>query len=446
MQELLLARSFIAARGARRPHASYLVSALAVALGTSFLVLTLGVYDSYVQKLETITWSVYPHLLVFERPAKGQGGAPAAPIAPTVDGDLCRRICRGDPLGPEPGAGRPIDLPAIDRLSEIQVELSEAGLAGRAAPLILEEKDLLCRFRAGAGEVIEMRNLRILGIETAAGRLVPEVDLFVPRELVARLGQGPGVILSRELARSMFGDAEASGETLSVRRPGAEPLDLTVEGTFSLGFHTISRNMLVASLATAQELLGVDGRASYFGVALEDPYASGAAVEKLRRPLRRRSLSVSDWTKIAAGDFSNIQLFRWILIVVLGLSFVITGLSIRNTLAIITVERRRQIGILRALGLRNASIRRIFLAIALSIGLAGAVPGLFAGSLSSLYFGHWLDQALSDVLPVHGVEMSLQPAAMAQVLVLVLLSCAVTALLSVGRALELDPVTCLIAE
>ena len=72
--------------------------------------------------------------------------------------------------------------------------------------------------------------------------------------------------------------------------------------------------------------------------------------------------------------------------------------------------------------------------------------GLLAGSLLSLYFGHWLDQRLMDLLPLYGVEVTFQPAALLQILVLVLATCLVTARLSVDRALQLDPVSCLIAE
>lgn len=452
MKELLLARSFIASPRGRGLHGSFVVSTVAVVIGASFLVLTMGVYDSYVEKLETITWSVYPHILVFERQQNGSGPAVAGTTEPGAEDEICLRICRGETLLSDRSGdgGRGAQLPSTERLADLRAVLDDGGRTAHAhaAPLILDEDDFLCRFQRGAGSVSEVRHLRVLGVEAAASSPVPEVDRFVSPELLARLGDagGPAVILSEELARSFFGDAEAAGRSLEILRPEAAPLRLEVLGTFALGFHTISRNMLIASLATAQSLLEIEGKASYFGVALDDAYASRATLERLRPGLRRHELTATDWTAIAGGDFSNIRLFRWILLLVLGMSFVITALSIRNTLTILTVERRQQIGILRALGLRDASIRMVFLLIALAIGVAGSLVGLALGSSLSLYFGHWLDQRLIDLLPVHGVEMSLQPGAMLEVLALVLASCAVTALFSVNRALELDPVACLTAE
>ena len=66
MKELLLARSFIWSQSDHKIQTSYLISILGVVLGVTFLILTIGVYDSYVKKLEAIAFSVYPHVLVFD--------------------------------------------------------------------------------------------------------------------------------------------------------------------------------------------------------------------------------------------------------------------------------------------------------------------------------------------------------------------------------------------
>ncbi len=453
MKELLLARSFVWSQTENKVHGSYLISVLGVVLGVTFLILTVGVYDSYVKKLETITFSVYPHILVLD----GQNGRPGAaqpattPVDPRrVENERCHRICRGQRvLNPDQaeGADRTADLPSTARLSDLEGILGELTGSSQASPLIMDEADFKCRFERGPQAFFEVRRLRLLGIEPLHGRYVPQVDLFVPGELLRRLnGASHSVILSEALAQSLFATTDVAGRAITIDRPGEAPVELRVLGSFSLGFHSISKNMAITSIATAQSLLGMEGKASYFGITLEDPYSSKQALEQLRGRLRSRSFQGSDWMSIASGDFQSIRLFRWILFLVLGMSFVITGLNIRNTLTIMTLERRRQIGILRALGLRDGSIRGVFVLIAVSIGLVGSLIGLLTGSSLSLYFGRWLDHKLMDFLPIHGVEMSFHPEAMLEVLGLVLLICLVTALLSVNRALQLDPVSCLIEE
>ena len=74
MKEFLLARSFLASARGRGLHGSFLISVVAVAIGSSFLILTLGVYDSYAAKLETIAWSIYPHVMVFDDAGGARGG------------------------------------------------------------------------------------------------------------------------------------------------------------------------------------------------------------------------------------------------------------------------------------------------------------------------------------------------------------------------------------
>ena len=450
MKELLLTRSFLRSQTGRGIHSSFLISAAAVALGVTFLILTVGVYDSYVKKLETITFSVYPHILVLdERTAAGNGeAASSGPVAAWTDAERCQRICAGQTiLNPQAAGANGTRRAALARLADLRSTLGSETSSLHAAPMIMEERDFRCRFERQQSAVEEVRTLRIFGIDPRADRIVPQVDLFLPDGLLDRLeGEGAPVILSRDLARSLFGSEDAVGRTITVDRPGTSAMTLTVVGSFALGFHTISGNMVIASIATAQAVMEMEGEASYFGITLEDPYRSQSTLERLRGSLRRSSFNASDWMSIAAGDFQSIRLFRWILFLVLGMSFVITGLSIRNTLSILTLERRRQIGILRALGLRDASIRGVFLLLALAIGVSGSLFGLVCGSWLSLGFGRWLDRELAGILPIHGVEMTFHPAAMVQVLALVLLVCAVTALVAVRRALDLDPVHCLIEE
>ncbi len=452
MKELLLARSFIWSQTEDKVHASYLVSVVGVVVGVTFLILTVGVYDSYVKKLETITFSVYPHILVLD----GQRGGDAAPSAPApvnprqAEKERCDRICQGQRiLNPDQAESAGADdVTSASRLRVLEEVVGELETRAEVAPLIMAERDFSCRFESGAGQSTQVQRFRVLGVQPTTGLYVPQVDLFVPRRLLGRLADAgrPSVIVSEALADSLFATTEVAGRTITIDGIGENPLVLTVLGSFSLGFHSISRNMVITSIATAQTLLDMQGKASYFGISLRDPYTSRRALAQLRGRLRRQSFRASDWMSIAGGDFASIRLFRWILFLVLGMSFIITALSIRNTLTIMTVERQRQIGILRALGLRDVSIRAVFVLIAVSIGLLGSLIGLLLGSVLSLHFGHWLDEKLVGFLPIHGVEMTFHPVAMAQVLSLVLLVCLITALLSVNRALHLDPVTCLTEE
>lgn len=492
--EWTLARAFVGMGGSGRLHSSFVVSIVGVLLGVAFLVLTLGVYDSYVDKLETIAFALYPHVLLVDgqrlddtsedpRPgdieaetadsASDAPGSTAEAVAPRppdatelAANEVCDRICGGKiVLGAERGVAASAGIRVtMARFAELEQALGLAGsvdseTAAVVAPVILEEGEMALSPVPGTAtaetgvqasrrnpERLPTRPVRVLGIDPGVSRLVPRVDLVLAPEQIERLKHEPGtVFLASALWQNIF-DAGAAPEHLRFESPEAAPIDLPLGGQFELGFHAVAHNLLITSLDTARSILDLGDEASYVGIALENPYRSRNYLDAMGGVFDRVDFRATDWTGVAGGDFESIRLFRWILFLVLGLSFLITALGIRNALAILTLERRRQIGILRALGSRDLSLRLIFLTIACGIGLVGAVPGAVLGSWLGIGFGRWLDQELAGILPLRGVEVVWQPVALGQVLALVLLVCALTSMVAVGRALEFDTVTCLREE
>ena len=79
----------------------------------------------------------------------------------------------------------------------------------------------------------------------------------------------------------------------------------------------------------------------------------------------------------------------------LGLAIVIAILGIVNTLALSVVERRREIGMLRAVGMQRGQVRRTIYLESLLIAVFGAVLGLVLGLVYGSLFTHTLrDQGL----------------------------------------------------
>ena len=477
--EWALARAFVGIGSSGRLHSSFAVSIVGVLLGVAFLVLTLGVYDSYVEKLESIAFTLYPHVLLVDGEAMESSSGNALEtrepttsqiaVAPVSEADapVCDRICGGERvIGAERWTAESTGLRlSLERFQELEHAVREMAKfneqSGAAlAPVVLEEADLSMVPSSGTGsamtelaapsdfnDLAHSRPIRVLGISPGAQVPVPRVDLVLGQgQLEALRGNPSLVFLAAGLGEEIDLSTSNGPAFLRFKRAGALPLDLPVGGQFELGFHAVAHNLLITSVETAQILLGLDGEVSYAGIALEDPYRSSEFVESTAPIFNQIGFRATDWTAIAGGDFESIRLFRWILFLVLGLSFLITALGIRNALAILTLERRRQIGILRALGSRDLSLRLIFLTIACGIGVAGAVPGAILGSWLGVRFGEWLDRELAGLLPIQGVEMTWQPLALGQVLALVLLVCALTSMVAVGRALELDTVTCLREE
>ena len=74
--------------------------------------------------------------------------------------------------------------------------------------------------------------------------------------------------------------------------------------------------------------------------------------------------------------FSILQLF---LAGIAGISLLVAGVGIMNIMVVSLIERTREIGILKALGMKSRTVLSIFLGESVIIGLIGAVLGIIAG-------------------------------------------------------------------
>ena len=239
------------------------------------------------------------------------------------------------------------------------------------------------------------------------------------------LALSPGVLLLSQ------GEAEASalavGDTVDVLLARGTEQSLTVGGiyednqlvgpvlldlTLSSGFTAPTDFVLLLSAA--------DGTDTASLVA-----ASTAATAEFP------SVEVLDQAAFIADAASTIDVVISIINVLLALSVLIAVLGIVNTLALAVLERTRELGLLRAVGLGRRQVRRMVTVEAVIVAVFGALLGIAVGSV----FGVALQRALSDQgitelrFPVSRLVLFVAVAALAGV---------VAALIPARRAARLD--------
>jgi lipoprotein-releasing system permease protein len=179
-----------------------------------------------------------------------------------------------------------------------------------------------------------------------------------------------------------------------------------VTGLFDTGMFEYDNSYVVLSRTTAQRFAGLDSAVTGVEVRLADPWdakAFGAALEsRLGYPYR-----VVDWQSQNASLFSALKLEKLAMGFVVFLICVVAAFNVVGTLTMVVRDKTREIGILLAMGMRRASIRRIFLAQGIFIGLAGTALGAVLGLLlgASVNRGQLIpiDPSIYfiDHLPVH---------------------------------------------
>ncbi|MCL0246688.1 FtsX-like permease family protein [Corynebacterium sp. CCM 8835] len=185
-----------------------------------------------------------------------------------------------------------------------------------------------------------------------------------------------GVILYDEIAKSLelgVGD----NVTLSTI-DGSGSLDVPVLGTYE---EMQAGGPGIVSTAAARELLPVEQMS--LEMILVDA-ADGVASQELGRALEDAMaeylvVQVMSKEKYAGAQANQVDQMLGILYGLLGLAVIIAVLGIINTLALSVTERRREIGMLRALGTQRSQIRRMIYLESVVIALFGAILGAAVG-------------------------------------------------------------------
>jgi len=185
---------------------------------------------------------------------------------------------------------------------------------------------------------------------------------------------GNGVLIGTELAAKL---RVGVGSSLRITTPGGAADLFPVNGIFDLESQPVNESWVIISLARAQILFGLDRGLTEIELQVPDVFSAARWAADLRRSfpgLRWLSWQETNARLLAAlqGQGSSSYIIQ--LFVLLSVT-----LAIASVLAISVVQRSRQIGILKALGMRTRQVGRVFIIQGAVLGFSGSLLGSLAG-------------------------------------------------------------------
>ncbi|HEY7395555.1 MAG TPA: ABC transporter permease [Gemmatimonadaceae bacterium] len=159
-----------------------------------------------------------------------------------------------------------------------------------------------------------------------------------------------------------------------------------VTGVFETGGFDYDNSYIFVSLAAAQRLSRIGNAVS----GIEVKTATRRDAESVGQQLGDRlgaAYRIVDWQQQNSSLFSALKLEKLGMSVILLLIAIVAAFNIISTLIMVVTEKTREIGILRAMGMRARSIRRVFFAQGFIIGIAGTSVGLVIGLVASTFIG-----------------------------------------------------------
>ncbi len=257
---------------------------------------------------------------------------------------------------------------------------------------------------------------------------------------------GPGIILGRELARSLH---VLKGDSVYIITPKGmiSPIGhvpamrrFIVRGTFETGMYEYDGSMAYIGLKEAQKLLrmgatvnGIEARVTNIYEARQ---VSKQIVKKLGYPFWAR-----DWMQMNHNLFSALKLEKTVMFIILALIVLVAAFNIASTLIMMVMEKTKDIAILKAMGATDRSIRKIFVLNGMIIGAIGTLLGTGIGFiLCSLLKKYKFIELPGDVYYLTTLPVQLETLDVVIIASSALIICFLATLYPANQASKLDPV------
>ncbi len=136
-------------------------------------------------------------------------------------------------------------------------------------------------------------------------------------------------------------------------------------------------------LGLAQELAGLDGEVQAIGIRLDDPYQARAVAMDIAANLDEPGWFLEPWMDVEAmRQFSVlIEQQRVMMYFVLSFIVLVSAFSMTAVMFTVTIQKRREIGVMKALGAASGQIVRVFVYQGMVLGAVGALTGIGLGLL-----------------------------------------------------------------
>jgi lipoprotein-releasing system permease protein len=229
------------------------------------------------------------------------------------------------------------------------------------------------------------------------------------------------------------------------------PKELTVTGIFETGHYLHDSEFLLVPIYVGQELYGLGDALHGITIKTDNPYSAERVKQAIEQFLEPPEFAQT-WIDMNRQYFEAVRLERTVMFFLLFFIVVVAAFGIMSTLITVTVQKRREIGIMKALGANIAQIIWVFLGQGTIVGLFGTLTGLGLGMTLIRYrneFSRWLASTLHiEIFPREVYQFSAIPAEViprdvAIICISAFLICSFAALIPAYFAARLDPVKAL---
>jgi putative ABC transport system permease protein len=232
--------------------------------------------------------------------------------------------------------------------------------------------------------------VRIIGIDPPREKRMTRFDRKVVRGRAFQSASAREIVVGQGLAAILDARLGAAVVLLSQGADGSIAADqFSLVGVVSTGDELTDRTAAYLPLATAQDYLVLGERVHEIAIVVTRLGRVPAVVRLLTREIRDATLSVAPWQVFARSFYEAMKADKagmWVLLLVI---VIIVAVGVLNTVLMSVLERRREYGLLKALGTRPRRIVRLVLLEVILLAAASTVIGAGLGLAANAFLtGH----------------------------------------------------------
>jgi lipoprotein-releasing system permease protein len=321
-----------------------------------------------------------------------------------------------------------------------------------ASPFVLTQA-LMRKDPGSYSEGVSVAGIEPKGVGGAEVTTIREHAIEGDFRFASSDGKHRGAVLGKSIANRM--SATVGTKLVLLTSVGAQmnavtgfivphTFEFEVTGVFETGMYEYDDKYVYVDMQAAQELAGLDSAVTGLDVKATSRDSAPAVADGMHLEFPYHTM---DWHEQNSSLFKALSLEKLGMSVILSLIVIVAAFNIVSTLTMVVRDKTREIGILKAMGLPSASVRRIFLAQGLVIGVVGTGIGLVIGLFVGVAIGRWHLIALDpSVYFIDHLPVQMQVVDVALIVALGVLIATVATLYPAIQASRLYPIEAIRSE
>jgi lipoprotein-releasing system permease protein len=260
-----------------------------------------------------------------------------------------------------------------------------------------------------------------------------------------------GILVGENLAKKLkvkIGDEVVVASLTGITRFGQMPnkMRFRINGFFQTGLYEYDSSSAFISVEAAQLLFNMPNSVTGIEVKLDDFNRAEEFADRVRNQFGYPYRALT-WNDLNANLFAWYQIQKWAGFIVLSLIVMVAAFNIVSTLIMVSMEKTREIGILKSMGATARTIRVIFTYEGFLVGLSGTAIGLGVGFILC-----WLQQTYrllalpQDVYIIGWLPILMRWSDFLLIAVVAVSITWIAAVYPASRAARLDPVAAIREE